>query len=202
MLVRDLVPESTDEDDRLILTAAHLLDDVEDGTRVLCAPAGPEPASTDGQYCGTVRRRVPLDHLASITVDAAVIKPPAGIECSNRMTSGEPTGVRDLWVVDDQSEPIAVRKQGAQTRMTSGELLPIAATHYMEDVRTRYKEGWWIYGSGSTPFAAKGDSGAIVIDDARRVVGMLVAVESRDAYAAAFVHGIKQVFAALQIALP
>ncbi len=80
--------------------------------------------------------------------------------------------------------------------------MPIAAAHYMEDVRTHYESGWWAYGTGDTPFAAKGDSGAIVIDDARQVVGMLVAVESPDAGAAAFVHGIKQVFAALQIALP
>ncbi len=118
------------------------------------------------------------------------------------MDCGTPTGIRDLWVVENQSESIAVRKHGAQTRMTGGQLMPVAADHYMEDVRARYSAGWWVDGNDGAGFAAKGDSGAIVVDDARQVVGMVVAVEHADAGAAAFVHGIKQVFAALQIALP
>jgi len=189
-------------DDRLILTAAHLFDGAPDGASVLSALAGPEPSSADGQYCGTLRRRVPLHHLPSIGVDAAVIKPHPGIECVNHMDCGTPTGIRDLWVVENQSESIAVRKYGAQTRMTGGQLMPVAADHYMEDVRARYSAGWWVDGNDGMGFAAKGDSGAIVVDDARQVVGMVVAVEHADAGAAAFVHGIKQVFAALQIALP
>ncbi|MGH2853836.1 MAG: hypothetical protein ACRDLF_06555 [Solirubrobacteraceae bacterium] len=201
-MVQDLIPESTDEDDRLILTAAHLLDDVPDGTRILCAPAGPEPSSADGRFCGTVRRRVPLSHLPSIVVDAAVVKPHPSIACSSHMDCGAPNGLRDLWVAEDESEVVAVRKHGAQTGMTSGQLMPIPADHYMEDVRARYAKGWWAYGSDGAAFAAKGDSGAIVVDEARRVVGMVVAIDHDGPDAAAFVHGIKQVFAALQIALP
>lgn len=118
------------------------------------------------------------------------------------MGCGTPNGLRDLWVVDDQSEEIAVRKHGAQTGMSSGQLMPIAADHYMTDVRVRYSSGWWLYGSNGTTFAAKGDSGAMVVDDARRVVGMVVAIDRDAVDAAAYVHGIKQVFTALQIELP
>ncbi len=68
--------------------------------------------------------------------------------------------------------------------------------------RAIYSMGWWAYGNDGVAFAARGDSGSVVIDEARRVVGMVVAVENEDLGAAAFVHGIKQVLAALQIALP
>jgi len=199
LLVRDLNPEKDDEDERLILTAAHLFNEIPDGASVTCAPSGPEPPSTVGEHCGTLRRRVPLTHLPKIDVDAAVVKPSPNFWCSNDMECGAPRGTRDLWVADEE---IHVRKHGAQTGLTSGQLLPIAADHYMQDVRTRYSSGWWVQGTNGTAFASLGDSGAIVVDEARRVVGMVIAVESLDADAATFVHGINQIFAALQIALP
>jgi hypothetical protein len=202
LLVRDLTPHETDEDDRLILTAAHLLAGAPRDARISYAAAGPEPASVDGRPCGTIRRRVPLHHLPSIAVDAAVIKPDPGFLCDNEMACGTPTGTRDLWVVDDESAEVPVHKHGAQTGLTSGALMPSAADHYMKDVQARYSSGWWVYGSDGNTFAARGDSGAIVVDEMRRIVGMVVAIEHAGADAAAFVHGIKQIFAALEIALP
>jgi hypothetical protein len=197
------VPEPEDEDCRLILTAAHLFSDVDDGVSVLFGLAGPEPNSTDNaQYCGTIRRRVPLHHLPSIGVDAAVVKPRRGLDCRNQMECGAPTGIRDLNVLDDpsdQSRPVSVRKHGAQTGLTAGELLPVVADVYMENVRARYTSGWWAYGDDGTAFVDGGDSGAIVLDEGRRIVGMVVGVDS--AGNAAYIHGIKQLFAALQIAL-
>lgn len=142
---------------------------------------------------------MPLSHLPKIEVDAAVVKPPSDFECSNDLECGSPRSTRDLWVARDA---VQVRKHGAQTGLTSGELMPIAADHYMKDVRTRYSSGWWVHGTGGTSFASRGDSGAIVVDDTCQVVGMVIAVESTDADAATFVHGINQIFAALQIALP
>lgn len=202
LLVRDLAPEPDDEDDRLILTAAHLLDGLPEGTRVSFAPPGPEPSSAGGLSCGTVRRRVPLNRLPAIAVDAAVIKPDPGLKCSNEMDCGAPTGIRDLWVVEPESAAVAVRKQGAQTLETAGWLVPIPADHKMQDVKARYTQGWWVYGEDGAAFAGRGDSGSIVIDDGRKVIGMLVAIEYDGPGAAAFVHGIKQVFSALDIALP
>ena len=72
----------------------------------------------------------------------------------------------------------------------------------MENVRTHYRDGWWVYGDGTPDFATGGDSGAIVVDEDKRIVGMVVAVESLDPGAPTFIHGIRQIFRALQIQLP
>jgi len=200
LLVRDLAPHHADADDLLILTAAHLVDRVRDGVSVLCAPPGPEPPSHSGQPCGTVRRRVPLEYLPSIRVDAAVIKPYPGVKCSNDLECGAPTGLRDLRV-EDHTDMIDVHKHGAQTGMRCGQLLPIAADHFMADVNSRYEGGWWVEGSDGRAFAEKGDSGAIVVDDERKVIGMVVAIESDSEHASAYVQGAREIFSALQIAL-
>ena len=59
--------------------------------------------------------------------------------------------------------------------------------------------GSWVEGDGCI-FAPTGDSGSIVVDEDRRVVDMVVAVNRETGFA--FVHGVKQIFKALQIALP
>ncbi len=118
------------------------------------------------------------------------------------MEHGTVRGQQDLWVADDKLD-VAVRKLGAQTRETTGTLKPVAADNRMKDLSVRYSEGWWAYGNGCA-FAEPGDSGAIVIDEVNKAVGMLVAVEhdgtQSDAPTGAFVHGIKQIFKALEIA--
>ena len=63
---------------------------------------------------------------------------------------------------------------------------------------SHYNLGWWVEGDGSI-FATTGDSGSILVDEDRRVVDMVVAVNRETGFA--FVHGIKQIFSALQIAL-
>jgi hypothetical protein len=146
---------------------------------------------------------VPLTNLPYISVDAAVIKPPPGLRCGNELDCGTPHGVRDLWVRDDQDDepdPIPVRKHGAETQLTYGELTPIVATMGIEDVQTYYNSGWWVDGNGSQ-FADEGDSGSVVVDDERRIVGMVVAAHRPENGGAAFVHGIKQIFSALRIGL-
>ena len=60
--------------------------------------------------------------------------------------------------------------------------------------------GWWAYGKWRC-IRRTGDSGAIVVDDMQNAVGMLVAVEHDGIEAGAFVHGIKQILEALDIAL-
>jgi hypothetical protein len=179
-----------------------VLSQVSDGASVLWSPPGPEPSSTNGAYCGTVRRRAPLDNLAEITADAAVIKPPPRFECCNQLACGTASSeIRDLSKVEDESEMIRVQKHGAQTQLTCGELLPIATTLRMEGVKTQYGDGWLVDGDGGAAFAARGDSGSIVVDAERRVVGIVVGVENPDEGGATFVHGIRQILAALQIEL-
>lgn len=104
----------------------------------------------------------------------------------------------------DDAQDVSVSKLGAQTRETTGTLKPVAADNRVKDLKVRYSMGWWAYGDGFA-FAERGDSGAIVIDDERKAVGMLVAVEhdgTGEEPAGAYVHGIKQIFEALDIALP
>ena len=96
-----------------------------------------------------------------------------------------------------------VSKTGAQTRETTGTLKPVAADNRVKDSRVRYSMGWWAYGDNGT-FAEQGDSGAIVVDEERNAIGMLVAIEhdgADDGPLGAFVHGISQIFEALDIAL-
>jgi hypothetical protein len=203
LLVRDLTPEAGDEDDRLILTAAHLFDSHDDDARVAHCPPGPEPGPTPGgpaaKHCGVLRRRVPLHRIPTIAVDAAVIKPPQGLQCSNETDGHGITGTRDLLTEHDEST-VPISKLGAQTQQTTGHLKPVTADLRIEDQKVRYSMGWWAYGD-QEKFADRGDSGAVVIDRARKVVGMLVAVEHDGPAAGAFVHGIRQILEALDIAL-
>lgn len=203
LLVKDLIPEPDDTDDRLILTAAHLFEDHRDDARVAYCDPGPEPAPALGdhaaKHCGVLRRRVPLHRIPTIAVDAAVIKPPDGLECEDGSGRGGVRGIRDLWLADDNDD-VAVSKVGAQTQETSGRLKPVAADNRIKDLKVRYSMGWWAYGDDGA-FAEPGDSGAIVLDAERNAVGMLVAVEHDGIGAGAFVHGIRQIFEALDIAL-
>jgi hypothetical protein len=201
LLVRDLSPKTADKDDRLILTAAHLVTGIADGSAMLSAPPGPEPGN-NGTPCGIVRRRVPLHNLPSIAVDAAVIKPYGGVACSNEAAYGMPNGIRDLFVLEphQKSELMSVRKHGAASHETTGSLLPCSTSDLkLRDADIRYTAGWDVYGTDGKRFAERGDSGSIVVDENKAVVGMLVAVDEGDGRA--FFHGIKQIFAALNIAL-
>jgi len=149
-----------------------------------------------------LRRRVPLHRITTIAVDAAVIKPPQGLDCGNRSAGGAVRGIRDLWTADDK-EDVSVSKVGAQTLETTGTLKPVAADNRVKDLKVRYSMGWWAYGDHGA-FAEQGDSGAIVLDEERNAIGMLVAIEHDGAgedAPGAFVHGINQIFEALDIAL-
>ena len=202
-----MAAEPDDTDDRLILTAAHLFDGHKDDARVAYCDPGLEPAPTQGdqaaKHCGVLRRRVPLARIPTIAVDAAVIKPPESLVCENESAGGPVRGIRDLWTAND-SENVAVSKIGAQTGETRGMLKPVAADNRIKDLKVRYSMGWWAYGDDGGVFAERGDSGAIVVDDERHAVGMLVAVEhdgTGNGPPGAFVHGIKQIFEALDVEL-
>jgi len=102
-------------------------------------------------------------------------------------------GIRDLWTTDDK-ENVAVSKIGAQTGETRGTLKPAAADLRVQDLRVRYSMGWWAEGNDAV-FAEPGDSGAIVVDEERNAIGMLVAVSTDgagDRAPGAFVHGMRR----------
>lgn len=141
----------------------------------------------------------------SIAVDAAVIKPLPDVECSGALCGTTPAGVRDLLLQSEHDSVIRVRKHGASTGETTGDLMPVLADHYVEDVEARYSTGWWAYStSDGPPFAAKGDSGSIVIDEQHNLVGMVVAIKREDENTGgdSFVHAIKPILSALKVRLP
>ena len=137
-------------------------------------------------------------------MDAAVVKPYAEIECCNTMGCGVPNGVRDLLLRSEHGRAIPVTKLGARAQETSGDLLSIQSDQYMEDIESRYSTGWWTSGSNGTCFAATGDSGSVVVDDQRKVIGMVVAVNQPEAGGDGdcFVHAIKPILSALRVRLP
>jgi hypothetical protein len=211
LLVEDLEPEPGETDKRLILTAAHLFNEMDgtpmkDGVGVLWTPPGPLPDVAVGQACGVLHRRVPMCYLPDIGVDAAVVKPRPNIECANNVGGACPTDARDLWIQNGRDEVVGVRKFGAETHETRGELLAIEAHHQVlvgQDREAHYSSGWWACSQDGTGFADRGDSGSIVVDDAQQVVGMLVAIQHPDSNdAEGYVHGISQIFKALRIRLP
>jgi hypothetical protein len=96
-----------------------------------------------------LRRRVPLHRIPTIAVDAAVIKPPEGLDCENKSAGGAVRGIRDLWTADD-NENVAVSKIGAQTGETQGTLKPVAVDLRVKDLRARYSMGWWAEGTAAS----------------------------------------------------
>lgn len=204
LVVRDEDRLDSDEHPWLVLTAAHVVDGLTVGDAV---DIEPDPGLPHRVYLGEVRRIVPLAPLPSVAVDAAVIKPSAPFEWINSPDGVWVKEARDLWLAEETQE-IRVSKRGAATGLTRGDLLPIAADHYMHDVRARYTCGWWVQGREGRLFADEGDSGSAVIDDEHRFVGLAVAIERRphgtsglDLGVATFVHGARQVLTALNVSL-
>ncbi|MGC9222173.1 MAG: hypothetical protein ACP5H2_12690 [Solirubrobacteraceae bacterium] len=118
------------------------------------------------------------------------------------MDFGAPNGIRDLWIRSEhepENSTIRVQKQGAQSGVTQGELMPVPADLAIAGMVAAYTGGWWVYKQDGSRFADRGDSGAFVVDADRRVVGMLVAIDPD--LGAAYVHGVKQIFKALQVEL-
>jgi hypothetical protein len=176
MVVRDQRPEPDDDETTLILTAAHICSVAGLGSgrhRMLHSVAGATQRA--GHPLGEVRRSVMSGQVGnSISLDGAVIKPDRRVTV---VASASPRAIRDL-TDEDLDDFLAVSKVGAASGATYGLLDPIAAS-----VRTRegiqYDGGWWITGD-SEPFAKKGDSGAVVLDQDGLAVAILVAIQQQD----------------------
>ena len=139
------------------------------------------------------------------SVDAAIIKAEPGLrwEFDNGIDGRPPTALRDLFY-PAPADLVAVKKFGAASGLTRGYLDPVAADHHVWDVPVRYTCGWFCYGE-DCQFARQGDSGAVVLDENHEVIGMAVAIEAPqiedDPSVGCFMHGIRQIFSALAVAL-
>jgi hypothetical protein len=160
----------------LVLSSFHVLC-VDDGSN----PGDPmaQPARMDGGTCpgdaiGTLRR-----HALTASVDAAVADTLAS-GAITRSVAPEVVELGALTGVNTATLGEAVRKRGRTTRLTFGTVDSVALTltlDYGDGIgRRTLTNQIGVKPDGRNPaFTAKGDTGSVVVNDAREVVGLLVA---------------------------
>jgi hypothetical protein len=139
---------------------------------------------------------VTLSTSASNKVDAALISLATASAHSQSVTgiSGAPTGVNLSPSIGDK-----VKKSGAATGVTHGEYTYIITMNVpYHGGRARFVDQMGIDGGG-TIFADEGDSGAVVLDDTDKVVGLLFAAAPQSYLG--FANPIDDVFSALGVTL-
>jgi hypothetical protein len=184
----------------LALSSFHVLC-VDDGS----SPGDPmaQPARMDGGTCpgdaiGTLRR-----HALTASVDAAV----ADTLASGAITRLVAPGVVEIGAltgVNTATLGAAVRKRGRTTRLTFGTVDSVDLTltlDYGDGIgRRTLTNQIGVKPDGRNPaFTAKGDTGSVVVNDARQVVGLLVAGDDAG-YGVA--NPIGDVLGALNVRLP
>jgi hypothetical protein len=184
----------------LVLSSFHVLC-VDDGSN----PGDPmaQPARMDGATCpgdaiGTLRR-----HALTATVDAAVADTLAN-GATTRSVAPEVVEIGALTGVNTATLGQAVRKRGRTTRLTFGTVDSVALTltlDYGDGIgRRTLTNQIGVKPDGRNPaFTAKGDTGSVVVNDARQVVGLLVAGDDAG-YGVA--NPIADVLGALNVRLP
>lgn len=95
------------------------------------------------------------------------------------------SGIRSLGTlaapVTNPAFGLPVRKEGQQTKVTDGIVRLKNLSHqvvFADGQRARFDNQLGIIGTGESDFAAPGDSGALVVDEQKRPVGLLFAVAS------------------------
>jgi hypothetical protein len=86
----------------------------------------------------------------------------------------------DIQVNEDKKRGYRVRKRGVTTLLTEGIVTSINGTFDVDETKIYLKDQILITpmaGSGRGVFAAKGDSGAAVVNDKNEVVGLVVGVD-------------------------
>jgi len=200
----------------LALTAAHVVGSLsaahgQNPTEVLLTQ-NVAPGSGDPRL-GFVAGSHPAEPCEEVEIDASLVLLDNDVEAGNVLRETQMSG-RPLDL-DQIREEIPVYKRGMTTpHLTSGMLDP--------DVRSlkvlapsagcdrEYVRGFFVYGADpDAPFAKPGDSGAIVVDDDDRVVGMVVAVKLTNPRSRtpelddpAFVVAMTDILAALDFQLP
>lgn len=159
---------------RWLLTAAHVVDlSADDDQRVV------QPGARDG---GKLAKDA-IGSIARVTttrnpVDAAVIELSEGTKADPAIQGiGNVTGSVEMSILDVHHRT-TLRKSGRTTGVTRGALTDLSIT-----TRPGIFAGGRIYRdhllvadpAGNQKFAEAGDSGALVVDDKKRAVGLLVA---------------------------
>ena len=145
-------------------------------------------ASSLDRTIGEVVASHPNDPAAQeVALDAALVRPYDRVQLAS-VVRDVPTSciARDVEETSSDDNPVVVHKRGFATGLTSGLLEPFPVSLEVagrgengEEVVRDYTRGFFVEGDPG-PFAKPGDSGAIVIDDDGCVVGMVVAVASKN----------------------
>jgi Trypsin len=200
----------------LALTAAHVVGSLSAAhgsqpTEVLLTQ-NIAPGSGDPRL-GIVTDSHPEEPCEEIEIDASLFRLDNEVETGNVLRetpmSGRPV---DLDQIQDE---IPVYKRGMTTpHLTSGLLDPDVRSLKVLAPRAgcdrEYVRGFYVYGADpNAPFAKPGDSGAIVVNDEDRIVGMVVAVKLTNPRSRtpepddpAFVVAMTDILAALDFRLP
>lgn len=186
-------------EERLILSNNHVLADenrASIGDRIL------QPGRHDGgllplDLVGFLLRFVPLSLTGRNRVDAAVARLATGVDVEGSLLHGLGSlrGIREEPI----EEGDVVLKLGRTTGLTRGRIRAFE----VDQLRVRYEMGTLIFDHqieieplGPGPFSLAGDSGALIVDEELRAVGLLFAGNDQDA---TYAHPIQEVLSALEI---
>jgi hypothetical protein len=89
--------------------------------------------------------------------------------------------MNDIQIQDDRPRGYRVRKRGVTTRLTEGIVISLTANFNVEETGVFLRNQMVIQsaaGTGRGAFAARGDSGAVIVNDRNEVVGLLVGTDA------------------------
>jgi hypothetical protein len=171
-----------------VLTAAHVvgaLGTPPDGTEVMYV-AGFGVGATD-RPIGTVRLSHPEEETSEVLLDAALVATNESVTCTSVVNKEKTSRIaRDIANTCQPGEPMIVHKRGWKTGRTEGLLNPTIESLDVDEqladgtiITRSYLRGYFVVGS-DRPFAEPGDSGAIVVDEDDCVLGMIVALRTKN----------------------
>lgn len=197
-----------------MLTAAHVVGALgipADGTEVMYV-ASFQVGPTD-KPIGAVKLSHPDAETDEVLLNAALVATNENIDCRNVVHEATASkNARDIAITCSADDPIIVYKRGWQTEKTEGLLRPVPESLDVDErlsdgttVTRSYMHGYFVHGVDG-PFAEPGDSGAVVVDEDDCVLGMIVALRTKNpaspsAEDQAFVVPINNLLDHLQIQL-
>jgi hypothetical protein len=173
----------------MLLTAAHVIGGLfpfsASETEVIgygdVAEADAHDTTTSAQEAiqyslGRLRRSIPPSPSQECTVDAAIAEVTSGRELKNHVEGRPIAGVRDIREMVGAEVP--VRIFGARSNLRRGVLSTAPVTEQLELGKggrlVTYRHACHIHSVDDDPFADRGDSGSIAVDDDCYAVAMVV----------------------------
>jgi hypothetical protein len=171
-----------------VLTAAHVvgaLGTPPDGTEVMYV-AGFGVGATD-RPIGTVVLSHPEEETSEVLLDAALVATNQSVTCTSVVNKEKTSRIpRDIATTCPPGEPLIVHKRGWKTDRTVGLLDPEEQSLDVDEqladgtvITRNYLGGYFVVGD-QEPFAEPGDSGAVVVDEDDCVLGMIVALRTKN----------------------